>query len=477
MADGRFDLWDGEPRPPAGGGYDPIVNPATGEVIGEVARASSDDLDAVLQRARDGARAMRELPAHRRSRILAMAADRLEAEAERFARLISEEIGKTIRDSRAEVGRGPVVLRLAAAEALNRWGLGVPMDAVPGSEGRLGFTVLEPRGVVAAIVPFNFPLNLLIHKVAPALAAGNAVVVKPASAAVRPAFAFGELLASVGLPAGAYCVVTGPGPSVGRALVSDPRVDMLSFTGSVPVGRELRALAGVRPVTLELGSNSPNIVFADADLDRAVGALVPSAFGFAGQICISAQRVFVEGPVFEEFLDRFVERTRRLRSGDPLAEETDLSPMIRPQEVERVASWVAEGVAGGGRIACGGEPASSRHYEPTVVVEPPRTSRLVREELFGPAVGLFRFDDVDEAVAGANDSRYGLQAGIFTSDLTRAVDVARRIRTGGVWINEASTVRQQNAPYGGVGESGLGREGVRWAIREMSEEKFIGIRP
>lgn len=477
MTEGRFDLWVGAPRRPSTGRYDPIIRAGSGEVIGEVARAGSDDLDAILDAARQGARAMADLPAHRRSRILATAADRLEEDGERFARLISEEIGKTLRDSRAEAARGPVVLRLAAAEALNLWGLGVPMDAVPGSEGRLGVTLREPRGVVAAIVPFNFPLNLLIHKVAPALAAGNAVVVKPASAAVRPAFALGELLAAAGLPEGAYCVATGPGPDVGRALASDPRVDMLSFTGSVAVGKELRALAGLRPVTLELGSTSPNIVFADADLERAVGSLVGSAFGFAGQVCISAQRIFVERPVLEAFVDRFVERTARLRAGDPLDEATDLSPMIRSTEVDRVASWVAEGVAGGGRLVCGGSASDPWHYEPTVVVEPPRASRLFRDELFGPAVGIYPFGTEAEAVAGANDSRFGLQAGVFTSDVTRAVSVARQIRAGGVWINEASTVRQQNAPYGGVGESGLGREGVRWAIREMSEEKFIGIRP
>lgn len=472
----RHHLWVGEDLTPAGGNYDLARNAATGEPIAEVARASLADLDAVLRVAVAGAAAMRALPAHRRARLLNLAADRLEAQAEDFARLVSREIGKTIRDARGEVSRGPQVLRHAAAAALNLWGSSVPMDAVTGGEGRVGFTRLEPRGVVLAIVPFNFPLNLLIHKLGPALAAGNAVVVKPASTALLAAFALARLLAEVGFPAGAVSVIPGPGAEVGEALVRDPRVAMLSFTGSVPVGKHLRAIAGLKPVTLELGSNSANVVFGDADLGRATTALTGSAFGFAGQVCISAQRVFVERTVVDSFLDRLVTSIAALRDGDPLEETTDLSPMISPREVTRVGEWVQEASSTGGRILAGGKARGERHFAPTAVLAPARSSRLFRDEAFGPVVGIYPFDTADEAIAGSNDSRYGLQVGVFTSDITRALRAAEAIHAGGVWINEATSYRQQNAPYGGVGESGLGREGIRWAIREMAEEKFIGIR-
>lgn len=472
----RIDLWVGEDLAPSGGAYAGASRAYDGESIADVARATVGDLDRVLDAAMGGAADMRSMPAHRRARLLNLAADRLEAEAEDFARLISSEIGKTIRDARGEVSRGPQNLRLAAAEALNQWGEAVPMDAVAGGEGRLGWTRLEPRGVIAAIVPFNFPLNLLVHKLAPALATGNAVVVKPASAAVLPAHRLARLLAEVGFPAGSVCVAPGRGDELGEALVRDPRVAMVSFTGSVPVGRRLRLAASLKPVTLELGSNSANLVFADADLERAVTALTASAFGFAGQVCLSAQRLFVERPILDGFVSRLVERTLSLRLGEPLEEETDLSPLITEPDVERIHSWVGEAVDSSGRIVIGGERQGERGYAPTIVVEPSRNSRLFREEIFGPVVGIYPFDTLDEAIAGANDSTYGLQAGVFTQDVTRAMTVAERLHVGGVWINEASTFRQQNAPYGGVGDSGLGREGIRWAAREMVEEKFVGIR-
>jgi acyl-CoA reductase-like NAD-dependent aldehyde dehydrogenase len=251
---------------------------------------------------------------------------------------------------------------------------------------------------------------------------------------------------------------------------------MVSFTGSVPVGLRLRAAARLKPVTLELGSNSANLVFADADLDRAVTALAASAFGFAGQVCLSAQRLFVERSVLDEFLERLLARTASLEGGDPLDEATDLSPLIAGTEVVRVDAWVAEAAASGGRVLTGGAPQGSRHFAATIVLEPAPETRLFRDEIFGPVVGIYPFDTLDEAIAGANDSRYGLQAGVFTQDVTRAMTVAQRLHVGGVWINEASTFRQQNAPYGGVGDSGLGREGIRWAAHEMVEEKFVGIR-
>jgi acyl-CoA reductase-like NAD-dependent aldehyde dehydrogenase len=244
----------------------------------------------------------------------------------------------------------------------------------------------------------------------------------------------------------------------------------------VPVGLRLRAVAGLKPVTLELGSNSANLVFADADLDRAVPALTASAFGFAGQVCLSAQRLLVERAIVGEFLDRFEAAAAALRAGDPRDETTDLSPLIAPSEVARVGAWVDEAAASGGRLVRGGVAEDLRYYAPTIVEGPAFDTRLFRDEIFGPVVGIYPFDSQDEAVAIANDSRFGLQAGVFTRDVTRALTVAERLHVGGVWINEASTFRQQNAPYGGVGDSGLGREGVRWAAREMVEEKFVGIR-
>lgn len=472
----RIDLWIGEGLAPVGAEYFTVHRAHDGAAIGAVARASGRDLDHVLDSALAGAAAMRAMPAHRRARLLNQAADALEAQSEGFAITISTEIGKTIRDARGEVSRGPQNLRHAAAVALTMGGQAIPMDAVTGGEGRIGWTRLEPRGVIAAIVPFNFPLNLLIHKLAPALATGNAVVIKPASAAVLVSHQLARLLADVGFPAGSVCVVPGPGDEIGEGLATDRRVAMVSFTGSVPVGLRLRSVAGPKPVTLELGSNSANVVFADADLDRAVPALVASAFGFAGQVCLSAQRLLVERPILEAFLERFEAATAALRGGDPLDEATDLSPLIATSEVTRVGAWVEEAASSGGRLVRGGAAMDARHFAPTIVEAPSFATRLFREEVFGPVVGIYPFDGADEAVALANDSRFGLQAGVFTRDVSRAMTMAERLHVGGVWINEASTFRQQNAPYGGVGESGLGREGVAWAAREMVEEKFVGIR-
>ncbi len=472
----RIDLWIGEDLAPDAGGYVGSHRAHDGETIADVARATQDDLDPVLEAATAGAAAMATMPAHRRARLLNLAADRLEAESEDFANLIATEIGKTIRDARGEVSRGPQNLRHAAAEALTMAGSVVPMDAVTGGEGRIGWTRLEPRGVIAAIVPFNFPLNLLIHKLAPALATGNAIVIKPASAAVLAAHRLARLLAEVGFPPGSVCVAPGPGDEIGEGLATDPRVAMVTFTGSVPVGLRLRAASGLKPITLELGSNSANLVFGDADLDRAVPALTASAFGFAGQVCLSAQRLFVERAVLGEFLDRFTAAAAALQPGDPRAETTDLSPLISRSEVVRVGAWVDEAAASGGRLVRGGPMDDPRYFSPTIVESPSFDSRLFRDEVFGPVVGIYPFDTLDEVIERTNDSRYGLQAGVFTNDITRAMTVAERLHVGGVWINEASTFRQQNAPYGGVGDSGLGREGMHWAAREMVEEKFVGIR-
>lgn len=450
-----------------------VVNPFDGSVIAVVPETPMDAMERVVEAAREGFGRMRDLPAYRRSEILETVSNLIRRDREEIAGIIAREAGKSWRYALAEADRSSETFRFAALEAKNPHGELIPMDASPVSAGRFGYYVREPIGVVGAITPFNFPLNLVAHKVAPAIAAGNAVILKPATKTPLSSIKLARLLEEAGLPAGGINLVVGPGSTVGNRLVEEPRLAMITFTGSPPVGEALKARAGLKRVTLELGSNSPTIIDDSADLDRAIPRCVVGSFANSGQVCISVQRIYVHRTRYGEFLDRFVEATRKLRVGDPLDHDCDVGPMISPEELSRAVAWLEEARRAGARIACGGEIRHGTCLEPTVVTDVTRDMRIVCAEVFAPVVTVIPFDSFDEALEMADDSVYGLQAGIYTSDITKAFRAVRRLDVGGVIINDVPTFRVDHMPYGGNKLSGLGREGLRYAIEEMTNIKTV----
>jgi glyceraldehyde-3-phosphate dehydrogenase (NADP+) len=449
-----------------------VLNPYDGKVIDSVPRAGLADLEEAISNSRSGADAMARVSAYERARILRASAGLLEASAEQFARTLASEVGKTIREARGEVARSIETLTLSSEEAKRIHGETVPFDAGPVPVNKVGFYLRVPVGVVAAISPFNFPLNLVLHKVGPAIAAGNAVILKPASATPLVALLLTELLLEAGLPPAAISTITGPGGEIGDALVVDSRIDMVTFTGSLDVGRRIAARRGLGKLTMELGSNSACILMDDADLERAVPKLVRGGYALAGQVCISVQRVYVHEAIYDEFVERFVAGVRSIRVGDPLDEATDMGPMITEDAARRALEWVDEAVDGGATIATGGAREGAL-FEPTVLTDVAPDAKISCEEAFAPVVVVNRVRSLDEAIASVNDSKYGLQSGIFTRDIRGAFEAARRIETGGVMINEVPTYRLDAMPYGGVKMSGLGREGPRFAVEEMTEMRVV----
>ena len=453
-----------------------VISPFNSEVVGKVNLASKEDAENAIESAhRVFHKTMKKMPAYRRADILRKTADLLEDRTEEFARILGLEAGKPIRDGRGEVGRAVQVLRFAADEAKKIEGELVPMDAAIGGENRIGMVRRHPIGVISAITPFNFPLNLALHKLAPAFAAGNTVVLKPASKTPLSAYMLVNLFEEAGLPEGALNLVIGNGSEVGDILVTDSRISKVTFTGSPSVGIDLRKKAGLKKVTLELGSNSPNIIFNDGDVNAAALGLVRGAFAFSGQVCISAQRIYVQKDVYQDFLNQYVSLVEKLVIGNPMEENTDIGPMISEKEAIRAHDWITEAVKAGARLATGGNREGTL-LEPTVLVDVTPNMKVVCEETFAPIVSVIPFDTEEEVIAMANDSVFGLQAGVFTSDINRAMRVADGLETGGVWINETSTYRQDNYPYGGVKLSGVGKEGVKYAIEDMTEIKFVGIK-
>jgi acyl-CoA reductase-like NAD-dependent aldehyde dehydrogenase len=437
--------------------------------------AGPDLLEQAVAAARAAAPVMRGLTRDARSSILRRAHALLLDRAPQFARAISSESGKPLREGRLEVERAAGTLLFSSEEAHRLAGEVVPMDASPAGTGRMALTVREPLGVIAAITPFNFPLNLSVHKIGPALAAGNAVVHKPASATPVSAILLARLFLDAGLPEGALNVVTGPGSATGDFLVDHPDVRMITFTGSAEVGLRIRARAGMKRVTLELGNNSALIVDEGADLDDAVARAVPGAYAHSGQVCISVQRIFVHENSCREFTERFAAAAAALPIGHPLDEATAVSSLITQSEAGRVAEWVAEAVSAGARLVSGGE----RHgatLSPVVLAEVPPEVRVFAQEAFGPVAGINAYSSLDDAIAAVNRSDYGLQAGIFTRDLDRAFYAASRVHVGGFLINDVPQFRVDQMPYGGVKMSGTGREGPRYAIEEMTEPKLISWR-
>jgi acyl-CoA reductase-like NAD-dependent aldehyde dehydrogenase len=414
---------------------------------------------------------MREpLPAHKRAEILVRVAGALGRRHEEAAQTICAEAGKPLKAARVEAARAMSTFTFAAVEARKLAGEVVPMDASQAGEGKLAFTLRLPIGVVGAISPFNFPLNLVAHKVAPALAAGCAVVLKPASATPLSALLLAELETEAGLPPGWLNVVAGSSSEIGDALVADERVAALTFTGSGEIGWKLKERAPRKRVNLELGNATPVIVEADADLEDAAARLAGNAFSFAGQSCISVQRIYVQRGAYEGFLERFVPKVEALDVGDPADENTDVGPVIDDDARERILAWIAES---GGEVLTGGDTTGDGLIRPTVIADPSPDAKVSCEEVFGPVCTVTAYDSLDEAIARANGTRYGLQAGIFTADVKSALRAARELEFGGVTVNEAPTFRADQMPYGGVKDSGNTREGPAYAVHELTEERVV----
>jgi acyl-CoA reductase-like NAD-dependent aldehyde dehydrogenase len=449
-----------------------VRSPYDGSEVGRVPACDAGHVDRAVAAAR--ARLAEPWPAHERAAVLDRAALLLAERQEDFARIIAAEAAKPLKTARIEAARAADTFRFSAAEARTLAGEVVPLDASAAGEGKVGFTLRVPIGVVAAISPFNFPLNLVSHKVAPAIAAGCPVVLKPASQTPLSALALAALLLDeCGLPAGALNVVTGSGGDVGDPLVTHDDVAMVTFTGSPPVGWSIRQKAPRKKVTLELGNNSPVIIEGDADWRAAVAKLRVAGFSHAGQSCISAQRVLVQRSIHDDVVAALVEAVETLVVGPPLDEATDVSALISPKETERVKSWVDEAVAGGAKVATGGEVGDDGMLRPTVLTGVTPDMRVCADEVFGPVLGVAAYDELDEALAVANDTRYGLQAGIFTARLDTALAAARRLDFGGVLVNEVPTWRADQQPYGGVRDSGNTREGPAHAVREMTETRLV----
>jgi acyl-CoA reductase-like NAD-dependent aldehyde dehydrogenase len=450
----------------------PVVDKYTGEVMAELPVADAAAVDRAVQEARRAFAAWSETPAHARSRILRAAASLIEARKDAFATLIAREAGKAWKHATAEVSRSTETFSFSADEARRIHGETVPMDASVAGEGRVGFYLRTPVGVVAAITPFNFPLNLVAHKVGPALAAGNSMVLKPAEETPLTARLLSEVLAEAGLPEGVLQLVYGDGPTTGEALVTHPVPAKISFTGSPPVGRRILQLAGLKRVTLELGNNSGTIVEPDADLERAVPRSVMSAFANAGQVCISLQRLYVHESIADEFIAAFVRQAEALHVGNPLDRACDVGPMISDEAAERAEAWIRDAVAEGARVLTGGR-RDGRLLWPTALVDTRPEMNVMCREAFAPLVSIVTYRDFDEALAMLDDSPYGLQAGVYTRDLHKAFRAVRRLDVGGVMVNDTSIFRVDHMPYGGNRMSGIGREGVRFAIEEMTNLRMV----
>jgi acyl-CoA reductase-like NAD-dependent aldehyde dehydrogenase len=446
--------------------------PYDGTPVGEVPRSGVDLVDRAVAAARQGFHAMRELANHERADLLLRIGEAIRRDLAAYTQIVCAETGKPIKEAKVEVERGLQTLIAAAHEARQLRGEVVPMEFSATGKGRMAITVREPIGVIACITPFNVPLNLALHKVAPALAGGNAVIHKPATKTPLSALLLARTMEEAGVPRGAYNVLTGSGAQIGMALAEHPGVAMLTFTGSPEVGRTIKSRAGFKKVTLELGNNSAVIIEPGSDLATAVSRTVQGAFAHSGQVCISVQRAFVHRSIAGEFLERLKTATQALKIGHPYDESTDISSLIDEAEAVRIEKWIAEAVAGGAKVITGGQRTRAT-VAPAILVDVPSACRISCQEAFGPVVAIYPYDDLESAIDQANATPYGLQAGIFTPDMQRAFQAARKLEVGGVMINDIPMYRADHMPYGGVKESGAGREGPRYAIEEMTEMKLI----
>ncbi len=448
-----------------------VRSPYDGSVAGTIRRATPEHAERSVRSAERAFHATRKLPPYERQRILHEISEGIRARREDFAHLMALEAGKPIRTARAEVDRAIFTFATAAEEATRILGEWLPLDLQPSAAGRAGIVRRFPLGPILAVTPFNFPLNLVAHKVAPAIAAGCTIVLKPASKTPLCSLLLAEIVEKTGFPSGALNVLPLANKDA-EPLVSDDRLKLLSFTGSAPVGWALKAKAGKKKVALELGGNAGVIVHSDADVEDAARRCVLGGFSFAGQSCISVQRIFVQREVESKFTEAFVAGVRKLKVGDPLDESTDVGPMIGEDDARRAESWIEEAAAGGAKVLCGGKRKGAL-FEPTVLSHTRPEMKVNCQEVFAPVVAVEPFDEFDDAIRRVNDSQYGLQAGVFTRNLRLLFKAYDELEVGGVIAGDMSSFRIDHMPYGGVKDSGMGREGLRYAIEEMTEPKLL----
>jgi glyceraldehyde-3-phosphate dehydrogenase (NADP+) len=450
-----------------------IKNPYNGEAIGSVHQADDAEIEHAIRAAQKAFPELRRMPLYRRAEALQKITDGIKERREELAGMICAEAGKPITDARGEVGRAILNFQTAVEETKRLGGEVIPMDLAAGSESRFGIIRRFPIGPVLGISPFNFPLNLVGHKIAPAIASGNPIVLKPAPKTPITALLLGEIIATAGLPAGAVSILPCSN-ELAQKMATDERFKLLSFTGSAKVGWFLKGKAGKKKVLLELGGNAGVIIHRDADLELAARRCAAGGFSYAGQSCISVQRIYVHEPVIKPFMDRFLNLVKGLKTGDPMEESTNVGPMIDHGAAERTEQWVAEAVRQGAKVLIGGK-RRSQIFEPTVLDHVTPVMKVCSEEVFAPLVVVIPYNDFDDALSSLNNSAYGLQAGLFTNDLKKIFRAYEELEVGGLMVNEVSSYRIDPMPYGGVKDSGLGREGVRYAIEEMTEPKLLAL--
>ena len=459
------------------GSWREVHNPGTGEVIDKVPEATLEDAQRAVDAAQNGKLVMGSTPAHQRADTLFRIADVMETNKLMLSELLAQENGKPILQTREELDATIRIFRSYAEEAKRIFGRMVPMDAVPGQEQNLAFTIRQPVGVVAAIIPFNYPVELWAHKAAAALAAGNACIVKPPSACPLTLLKIASLMQEIGLPRAAYQVITGPGERIGEFLASSPGIQLVTVTGSTQVGIKISELAAknLKKTCLELGGNDATIICADANLEKAAEAVVLGRLARGnGQICCAVKRIFVAHEVYDRFAEILTAKAKKLKVGDQLSEDTDVGPLISEQAAKKVEALIQDAIEAGAMLMVGGQRRQA-FVEPTVLTHVPTNVELFNEETFGPVAPLVAFNDLNKAIEMANDTPYGIQASIFTQDISRAFDVAYRLEVGGVIINWSSALRVESLPFGGIKMSGIGREGLLDTINEMTEQKIILI--
>lgn len=452
--------------------YSNLYSPFTKELIAKIGIATKEQTELAIKAAYDSKDEFARMPAFERAQILENVVDLLRLNFNEAAEVITKETAKPITFSKGEITRTIETYKFAAEEAKRIHGETIPFDAAAGGVGRVGYTVRNPIGVIGAITPFNFPMNLVAHKVGPAIASGNTVVLKPASQTPLSALFIAKLFQQAGLPDGVLNVVTGPGRTVGDTIVEDDRVNMITFTGSTSVGINIRNKAKLKKTTLELGSNAAVIIDNDVDLDKIIDRCVMGAFSNQGQVCISLQRIFVHEEIYDDFTTKFVEATKKLKLGDPFDHETYLSSLISNDELDRTLNWIEEAKQNNANILAGGK-SQGNILEPTIIADGRASLKVSCQEVFAPIVTINKIKSIEEAISHVNNSRYGLQAGIYTDSVTNALLASNKLHVGAVIINDIPTFRVDNMPYGGVKESGTGREGIKFAIEEMTELKLI----